>query len=117
MIKRKKRRFRASVAIVLILVALILAGASSYMIDYSLGYPQQERNSAEHWQDRIKDECPWTTHWMDSVYQNHCVKDTFVTMPSGYRAHAIYLYSLYSCISGLQVCVQDNDLYGLYSAL
>ena len=93
MIKRKKRRFQASVAIVLILVALILAGASSYMIDYSLGYPQQERNSAEHWQDRIKDECPWTTHWMDSVYQNHCVKDTFVTMPSGYRAHAIYLYA------------------------
>lgn len=93
MIKRKKRRFQASVATVLILVALILAGASSYMIDYSLGYPQQERNSAEHWQDRIKDECPWTIHWMDSVYQNHCVKDTFVTMPSGYRAHAIYLYA------------------------
>ena len=74
MIKRKKRRFQASVAIVLILVALILAGASSYMIDYSLGYPQQERNSAEHWQDRIKDECPWTIHWMDSVYQNHCIR-------------------------------------------
>ena len=28
---------------------------------------------------------------MDSVYQHHCVKDTFLTMPSGYRAHAIYL--------------------------
>lgn len=31
--------------------------------------------------------------WMDSVYQHHCVKDTFVTMPSGYKAHAIYLYA------------------------
>lgn len=63
------------------------------MIDYSLGYPQQERNSAEHWQDRMKDECPWTIPWMDSIYQKHCVKDTFVTMSSGYRAHAIYLYA------------------------
>lgn len=93
MIKRKKRRVQASVTTVLILVALILAGASSYMIDYSLGYPQQERNSAEHWQDRMKDECPWTIPWMDSIYQKHCVRDTFVTMSSGYRAHAIYLYA------------------------
>lgn len=30
---------------------------------------------------------------MDSIYGNHCVKDTFLTMPSGYRAHAIYLYA------------------------
>ncbi len=30
---------------------------------------------------------------MDSVYQHHCVKDTFLLMPSGYKAHALYLYA------------------------
>ena len=43
--------------------------------------------------NRMKNECPWMIGWMDSVYQHHCVKDTFVTMPSGYKAHAIYLYA------------------------
>ena len=49
--------------------------------------------TAEHWKNRMKNECPWMIGWMDSVYQHHCVKDTFVTMPSGYKAHAIYLYA------------------------
>ncbi len=69
----------------------ILLGASSYMLNYSLGYVQADRLSADAQRERILTECPWTKAWMDSVYQNHCVKDTFVAMPSGYKAHAIYL--------------------------
>ena len=78
---------------VAVMLVLALYGASSYMLDYSLGYPAGERMTAEHWKNRTRKECPWTTAWMDSIYRNHCVNDTFLTMPSGYRAHAIYLYA------------------------
>ena len=78
---------------VAVMLVLALYGASSYMLDYSLGYPKGERMMAEHWKNRTRNECPWTTAWMDSIYRNHCVKDTFLTMPSGYKAHAIYLYA------------------------
>ena len=83
----------ASALGLVVLVVLGLYGASNYMLNYSLNYPKEERMTAEHWKNRMKNECPWMIGWMDSVYQHHCVKDTFVTMPSGYKAHAIYLYA------------------------
>ena len=77
----------------LLLIIAILGGGSSYMLNYSLGYTQQDRKTAEAQRERIRKECPWTVAWMDSVYQNHAVRDTFVVMPSGYKAYAIYLYA------------------------
>ena len=93
-IQEKMRKIGIASALVLVvLVILGLYGASNYMLNYSLNYPKEERMTAEHWKNRMKNECPWMIGWMDSVYQHHCVKDTFVTMPSGYKAHAIYLYA------------------------
>ena len=77
----------------LVVVGTFLGGGSSYMLDYSLGYSLKDRKSAEAQRNRIRKECPWTVAWMDSVYQHHAVKDTFVVMPSGYKAHALYLYA------------------------
>ena len=77
----------------LLLIIVIVGGGSNYLLKYSLGYPQQDRKTAEAQRERIRKECPWTVAWMDSVYQNHAVRDTFVVMPSGYKAHAIYLYA------------------------
>ena len=95
--KMKQEKMRkigiASALGLVVLVVLGLYGASNYMLNYSLNYPKEERMTAEHWKNRMKNECPWMIGWMDSVYQHHCVKDTFVTMPSGYKAHAIYLYA------------------------
>ena len=95
--KMKQKKMRkigiASALGLVVLVVLGLYGASNYMLNYSLNYPKEERMTAEHWKNRMKNECPWMIGWMDSVYQHHCVKDTFVTMPSGYKAHAIYLYA------------------------
>lgn len=95
--KMKQEKMRkigiASALGLVVLVVLGLYGASNYMLNYSLNYPKEERMTAEHWKNRMKNECPWMIGWMDSVYQHHCVRDTFVTMPSGYKAHAIYLYA------------------------
>ena len=87
------RCFKWSLFSVVLIVVLALAGGSVYMLGYSLGYKPGDRKSAEAQRGRIRKECPWTVAWMDSVYESHCVKDTFVIMPSGYRAHAIYLYA------------------------
>ena len=87
---------RLAVGAVLALVVAVLLGlyfASNYMLNYSIGYAEAERNSADYWRGRMKRECPWTVWWIDSVYQHRCVIDTFVIMPSGYRAHAIYLFA------------------------
>ena len=89
--KVNKNRILLSLVAIVILLAAGLYGASSYMLSYSIGYPQADRQTAEHWKQRLKGECPWTVAWMDSIYLYHCVKDTFVAMPSGYKAHAIYL--------------------------
>ena len=93
--KMKQKKMRkigiASALGLVVLVVLGLYGASNYMLNYSLNYPKEERMTAEHWKNRMKNECPWMIGWMDSVYQHHCVKDTFVTMPSGYKAHAMIL--------------------------
>ncbi len=94
---KDKKKLKNIIGVALVVIAAVfvcLYLASSYMLGYSLGYPKNERLSAEHWRSRMKSECPWTKNWMDSVYSYHCVKDTFVVMPSGYRAHAIYLYAL-----------------------
>ena len=45
-----------------------LYGVSEYMLSYSIGYPKEERMTAEHWKNRMKGKCPWTVAWMDSVY-------------------------------------------------
>ena len=74
-------------------IIALLSGASVYMLDYSLSYPAAERATAEHWKQRMTSENPWIRHWMDSIYTHGCVRDTFVTMPSGTRAHAIYMYA------------------------
>ncbi len=90
--KQRKYGIVGVVAIILLIVAA-LVGGSSYMLSYSLGYQSQDRKPAEAQRERIRKECPWTKAWMDSVYQHHCVRDTFLMMPSGYKAHAIYLYA------------------------
>ena len=95
--KMKQKKMRkigiASALGLVVLVMLGLYGASNYMLNYSLNYPKEERMTADHWKNRMKNACHWMIGWMDSVYQHHCVRDTFVTMPSGYKAHAIYLYA------------------------
>ena len=91
--KRKRNILIATVTTIVITTAGILVGASCYMLNFSLGYKPAQRLSKEAQLQRVRRECPWTNAWMDSVYSCHCLRDTFITMPSGYRAHAIYLHA------------------------
>ncbi len=89
----KKNWILGSFVAVIVLLAISVVGTSCYMLNYSLGYTHADRKSVGSWKQRVANECPWTVAWMDSIYANHCVKDTFVEMPSGYKAHAIYMYA------------------------
>lgn len=112
MTKKQSKYGIIGVVTVVVLIVAALAGGSSYMLSYSLGYQLQDRKSAEVQRERIRKECPWTVAWMDSIYQHHCVKDTFVVMPSGYKAHAIYLYAPHATqktavvVHGYKVCAE-----------
>lgn len=91
--KGKDKKILCGIVTTLALLAGIIAGSSFYMLDYSLGYPVPDRKTAEVQCERIRRECPWTIAWMDSLYRCHAVKDTFIVMPSGYKAHALYLFA------------------------
>ena len=68
----KRSKIGIGIAIILVvLVSLGLFGASNYMLDYSLGYPRQERMTAEHWKNRIKGECPWVSAPLREGYFRH----------------------------------------------
>lgn len=93
MVKNTKRRIVISAILGVIIIVAGLIGTGCYMLNYSLDYPKAERMTAKHWKQQMTKECPWIGKWMDSVYQNRQVRDTFLVMPSGYRAHAIYLFA------------------------
>ncbi len=93
MSKRTRKIFIVAILALVVIMAGILIGAGFYMLSYSLAYSPAQRLSKEAQLQRVRRECPWTTTWMDSIYQHRCLRDTFVTMPSGYKAHAIYLHA------------------------
>ena len=88
-----RKQVATTLGAIICIVAAALLATSSYMLHYSVGYPSTERHTADWWKARLKGECPWTAQWMDSVYDHHCVKDTFVMMPSGYKGHALFIPS------------------------
>lgn len=93
MTKIYKKKILISAIVVFVIIVAGLIGTGSYMLNYSLDYPKTERMTTTYWKQRMVKECPWVKEWMDSVYQNRQVRDTFLVMPSGYRAHAIYLFA------------------------
>ncbi len=91
--KNKTRIIAATVSAITVILLAALFGGSVYMLDYSLAYDKKDRKTMEQQLQRVRTECPWTVGWMDSVYAHHAVRDTFVVMSSGYKAHAVFLYA------------------------
>ena len=111
--KKNKARIVAGAALaVIVLLAATLLGGGFYMLDYSLAYAKQDRKTTDEQLNRVKKECPWTIGWMDSIYAHHAVRDTFVVMPSGYKAHAVYLHAPKPCtktavvVHGYKMCAE-----------
>lgn len=75
-----------------LLTVLIVAtiGGGFYMLDYSLS-PTQNRTDTAACYQRLFENYPETRPWADSLRQAEALKDTFVTMPTGERHHALFV--------------------------
>ena len=79
-------------SVVGILVVFIVAtiGGSFYMLDFSLA-PTPERADTAAYYSELFETYPETRPWVDSLRQANALRDTFVTMPTGERHHALYV--------------------------
>lgn len=71
-------------------IALVVVGASFYMLGHSLT-PDEERGDVERAYARLYERVPDMKPWVDSLRSVGALRDTFVVMPHGGRAHAYYV--------------------------
>ena len=76
------------VVIVLAVAAVVVTGGSFYMLDYSLAPIPARADTASRYA-RLYKRYPETRPWVDSLRSIQGLRDTFLTMPSGERHHAL----------------------------
>lgn len=76
--------------VVLSVFIIAVTGISFYMLDYSLAPMEDRTDSAAHY-DTLYTDYPEVRTWTDSLRRLHALRDTFVTMPTGERHHALYI--------------------------
>lgn len=86
----KKRTWTAVLLSTVVLIAVVLLGASFFMLNYALSPDPQRGDTALAYQ-RLYDRVPDMRPWVDSLTARHLLRDTTITMDDGRKAHAIYL--------------------------
>lgn len=89
MSKRTKTLWTTLAAVMLVLVAIV-TGGSIYMLDFSLSPDENRRDVAKAY-ETLYERMPDMRPWVDSLQREKLLRDTFITMPDGRRARAIYL--------------------------
>jgi fermentation-respiration switch protein FrsA (DUF1100 family) len=74
----------------LLIAMAVIAGASVYMLSYSLT-PDPNRSDTARAYATLYQRCPDVRQWVDSVRQHRILRDTFAVMPGGERHHALFL--------------------------
>lgn len=79
-------------SIVVVLVAFVVAtiSGSFYMLDFSLSPDPARADTAFCFREQFR-KYPETRTWTDSLRANGALRDTFITMPSGERHHALFV--------------------------
>lgn len=85
----KKKILLTAAAVVVLLVAAVAAG-SFYLVNYALVDAPRHRDSNFN---RAIANYPELRTWIDSLQAEGALRDTFVVMPTGERAHAIFARS------------------------
>lgn len=88
---------RAKILLTTIVVLLtVVTGASIYMLDYSLDV-DPNRKDMDSAYTALYRRMPDMKQWVDSMNARGSIKDTFLTMPTGERHHAIYFRADSAC--------------------
>ena len=78
------------IGIVLVVLLIISIGGSFYMLDFSLA-PENNKTDIDSCYREQFSNYPETRPWIDSLRSVNALKDTFITMPTGERHHALYV--------------------------
>ena len=87
---RKKKWIGWGIVVVLVVLMVVTVGASFYMLDYSLAPNPERRDTAACFRGQYET-YPETRPWVDSLRTIGALRDTFVTMPTGERHHALFV--------------------------
>ncbi|MFA4180543.1 alpha/beta hydrolase [Xylanibacter rodentium] len=85
----KKKRIIYSVLAVVIVLVTAITWSGLYMLSYSLT-PDPNRHDMDSAYATLYSNYPYMQEWTDSMRRCGALRDTFVTMPSGERHHALY---------------------------
>ena len=88
--KRVRKGIVYSITGILAVVVLATVAGSFYMVDFALA-PEVNRSDSAACFKRQFDAYPETRLWVDSLRKKAALRDTFVTMPTGERHHAMYV--------------------------
>jgi len=76
--------------IILVMVVATVMSVSCFMLHYSLA-PDEHRTDTATCYRLLFESYPETRPWIDSLRRAQALRDTFVTMPTGERHHALYV--------------------------
>ena len=85
-----RKKTIAILAALLAVAALATVGGSFYMLDFSLS-PDPRRGDTAPFYAKAYQRRPDMKPWVDSVRSHGLLRDTFITMDDGRKAHALYL--------------------------
>ena len=86
-----KKTYRITLAVIALFI-LATIGGSVYMLNFSLS-PDPNRTDLDSTYAILYKRFPDMKPWVDSMQTNGYLRDTFLTMPTGERHHALYFRS------------------------
>lgn len=82
--------------VILVVLTVSIVGGSFYILDYSLA-PDPNRTDTDSCYQHQFQRYPETKAWVDSLRSVNALRDTFMTMQSGEKHHALYIQSGKRC--------------------
>lgn len=88
---KRKLIIGLAAAVAVAVVAVVVGGW--LLTEYAFNNSDRSKATVGERLSFVKKQHPETRQWLDSLQQCHALRDTFIVLPSGLRAHAIYVSS------------------------
>ncbi len=85
-----KKKFKYSLAGLIILIIIVLIGGSFYMLGFSLTPKDNKGKDIPGSYEYMRSEYPFIESWLDSLQTVGALRDTFIINPEGRQLHAIF---------------------------